>query len=181
MSRIPPVDRNTTNDSVRRTFDAVQKQLGVVPNMIHTGGGSPTGVAVYENGALGDHWRGLLLTCEAGRNVIFGYLPKPEGERSASAVALDLDEDEEDLVVAIQAHGKAKHGMDLKVPTGWDEYLKQVAYFSEAGIPNLKGVVNQGLRPDPIAMEWSNYLFANGAEYQHDQTLIFAATRLTAL
>ena len=28
MSRIPPVDRNTTNDSVRRNFDAVQKQLG---------------------------------------------------------------------------------------------------------------------------------------------------------
>jgi multiple sugar transport system substrate-binding protein len=60
---------------------------------------------------------------------------------------------------------KAKHGMDLKVPTGWDEYLKQVAYFSEAGLPNLKGVVNQGLRPDPIAMEWSNYLFARGGRY----------------
>ena len=31
----------------------------------------------------------------------------------------------------------------------------------------MHGVVNQGLRPDPIAMEWSNYLFANGGEY-HD-------------
>ncbi len=43
------------------------------------GGGSPTGVAFYENGALGDKWRGLLLACEAGRNVVFGYLPKTEG------------------------------------------------------------------------------------------------------
>ena len=34
----------------------------------------------------------------------------------------------------------------------------------------MHGVVNQGLRPDPIAMEWSNYLFANGDEY-HDDAL----------
>ncbi len=43
------------------------------------GGGSPTGVAFYENGALGDKWNGLLLACEAGKNVVFGYLPKPDG------------------------------------------------------------------------------------------------------
>ena len=36
MSRIPPVDRNTTNDSVRKSFDAIQKQLGIVPNMMRT-------------------------------------------------------------------------------------------------------------------------------------------------
>jgi len=41
MSRIPPVDRNTTDDSIRRTFDAVQQQLGVVPNMIRTMAQSP--------------------------------------------------------------------------------------------------------------------------------------------
>jgi hypothetical protein len=43
------------------------------------GGGSPTGVAFYENGSLGDKWSGLLLACEAGKNVVFGYLPKPDG------------------------------------------------------------------------------------------------------
>jgi putative heme-binding domain-containing protein len=43
------------------------------------GGGSPTGVAFYENGALPEKWRGLLLACEAGKNVVFGYLPKPDG------------------------------------------------------------------------------------------------------
>jgi uncharacterized peroxidase-related enzyme len=42
MSRIPPVDRNTTNDSVRRNFDAIQKQLGVVPNMMRTMAQSPS-------------------------------------------------------------------------------------------------------------------------------------------
>lgn len=43
------------------------------------GGGSPTGVAFYENGALGDKFAGTFLSCEAGRNVVFGYQPKPQG------------------------------------------------------------------------------------------------------
>ena len=63
-----------------------------------------------------------------------------------------------------KADFKAKYGMDLGVPKTWDEYLKQVEFFTRG---DMHGVVNQGLRPDPIAMEWSNYLFANGAEY-HD-------------
>jgi hypothetical protein len=42
MSRIPPVDRNTTNDGIRRNFDAIQKQLGVVPNMMRTITQSPS-------------------------------------------------------------------------------------------------------------------------------------------
>jgi ABC-type glycerol-3-phosphate transport system substrate-binding protein len=63
-----------------------------------------------------------------------------------------------------QADFKAKYNMDLRVPQTWDEYLKQVEFFTKDG---FYGVVNQGLRPDPIAMEWSNYLFANGGEY-HD-------------
>jgi multiple sugar transport system substrate-binding protein len=69
---------------------------------------------------------------------------------------------------AHQAAFRAATGRELEVPTAWDEYLAQVAYFSGAGVPNLKGVVNQGLRPDPIAMEWSNYLFARGGRY-HDE------------
>ena len=56
--------------------------------------------------------------------------------------------------------------MDLGVPKTWDEYLKQVEFFTKDG---MHGVVNQGLRPDPIAMEWSNYLFANGGEYHDDK------------
>ena len=43
------------------------------------GGGAPTGMAFYENGALGDKWQGLLLSCETGRNVVFGYQPKAKG------------------------------------------------------------------------------------------------------
>jgi putative membrane-bound dehydrogenase-like protein len=56
-----------------------QEDPGTMPSGDVYGGGSPTGVAFYENGALGDKWQGLLLACEAGKNVIFGYLPKPDG------------------------------------------------------------------------------------------------------
>ena len=31
--------------------------------------------------ALGEKWRGLLLACEAGKNVIFGYQPQPGWRR----------------------------------------------------------------------------------------------------
>lgn len=58
-----------------------QDDPGTMPAGDVYGGGSPTGVAFYENGALGKKWdgQGLLLTCEAGRNVVFGYVPKLSG------------------------------------------------------------------------------------------------------
>ena len=72
----------------------------------------------------------------------------------------DLLEDE-----ANKTAFQEKYGMELKVPETWDEYMKQVEFFTKDG---MYGVVNQGLRPDPIAMEWSNYLFANGGTYMDD-------------
>jgi uncharacterized peroxidase-related enzyme len=59
MSRIKPVDRNTTNESVRTTFDAIQKQLGVVPNMMRTMAQSPSVLDGYL-GLSGALRRGLL-------------------------------------------------------------------------------------------------------------------------
>ncbi|WP_265594490.1 PVC-type heme-binding CxxCH protein [Haloferula sp. BvORR071] len=56
-----------------------QEDPGTMPSGDVYGGGSPTGVAFYENGALGDKWQGLLLACEAGKNVIYGYLPERDG------------------------------------------------------------------------------------------------------
>jgi ABC-type glycerol-3-phosphate transport system substrate-binding protein len=64
-----------------------------------------------------------------------------------------------------QADYKAKYGIDLKIPTTWDEYKKQVEFFSRGG--SLYGTINQGQRGDCISMQWSNYLYANGGHY-HD-------------
>jgi ABC-type glycerol-3-phosphate transport system substrate-binding protein len=73
-----------------------------------------------------------------------------------------------------QAAFKERYGIDLRVPETWDEYMKQVEFFTRDtdgnGQIDFYGVVNQGLRPDPIAMEWSNYLYANGGQYYEEGT-----------
>ena len=52
-----------------------QDDPGVMPAGDRTGAGSPTGVVLYEGDALGEKYRGLLLSADAGRNTIFGYYP----------------------------------------------------------------------------------------------------------
>lgn len=75
---------------------------------------------------------------------------------------------------AEQAAFEEKYGIPLHVPETWDEYLKQVEFFTRDtdgdGQVDFYGVVNQGLRPDPIAMEWSNYLYANGGQYYEEDS-----------
>ncbi|QHT70043.1 c-type cytochrome [Rhodocytophaga rosea] len=56
-----------------------QEDPGVIPAGDNSGAGSPTGVAVYEGDALGAQYRGMLLSADAGRNVIFGYKPEAKG------------------------------------------------------------------------------------------------------
>lgn len=56
-----------------------QEDPGVMPAGDNTGAGSPTGMVFYEGDAFGEQYRGMLLSCEAGKNVIFGYKPKPQG------------------------------------------------------------------------------------------------------
>lgn len=56
-----------------------QDDPGVIPAGDNAGAGSPTGVAVYEGDALGPQYRGMLLSADAGRNVIFAYHPEWKG------------------------------------------------------------------------------------------------------
>lgn len=56
-----------------------QEDPGVMPSGDVYGAGAPTGIVYYEGDALGEGWRGTLLSCEAARNVVFGYKPKPNG------------------------------------------------------------------------------------------------------
>ena len=41
-----------------------------------TGAGAPTGITVIEGDELGKQYRGMLLSADAGRNIIFGYHPQ---------------------------------------------------------------------------------------------------------
>jgi putative membrane-bound dehydrogenase-like protein len=53
-----------------------QDDPGVMPVGDITGAGAPTGITVIEGDELGEQYRGMLLSADAGRNIIFGYHPK---------------------------------------------------------------------------------------------------------
>ena len=52
---------------------------GVVPNFLHTGAGSPTGIAVYEGKLLPETFRNQLIHCDAGPRVVRAYPARPDG------------------------------------------------------------------------------------------------------
>lgn len=56
-----------------------QDDPGVMPAGDNTGAGSPTGVVVYEGDAFGPEYNGMVLSADAGRNVIFAYQPSKKG------------------------------------------------------------------------------------------------------
>lgn len=56
-----------------------QDDPGVAPAGSINGGGGPTGVAVYEGDLLGGEWVGLVLNCDAGRNVVYAHTPVRSG------------------------------------------------------------------------------------------------------
>ena len=56
-----------------------QEDPGVIPAGDKTGPGAPTGFAVYEGDELGEKYRGMLLSADAGRNVVFGFHPVRQG------------------------------------------------------------------------------------------------------
>ena len=46
---------------------------GVVPNVLQTGAGSPTGMVIYEGNLLPEKFHGLMIHCDAGPNVVRAY------------------------------------------------------------------------------------------------------------
>lgn len=56
-----------------------QNDPGVVPNLLQTGGGSPTGICVYEGTLLPDMFHGQLVHCDAGPGVVRAYPTTADG------------------------------------------------------------------------------------------------------
>lgn len=52
---------------------------GVVPNLLQTGAGSPTGLLVYEGDLLPKVYRNQVIHCDAGPNVVRSYPVKKAG------------------------------------------------------------------------------------------------------
>jgi putative membrane-bound dehydrogenase-like protein len=51
---------------------------GVVPNLLQTGAGSPSGILIYEGSLLPSQFQNQLIHAEPGRNVVRSYLVKKE-------------------------------------------------------------------------------------------------------
>lgn len=52
---------------------------GVVPNLLQTGAGSPTGICVYEGTLLPEVFHNQVIHCDAGPNVVRAYPVKKDG------------------------------------------------------------------------------------------------------
>jgi putative membrane-bound dehydrogenase-like protein len=52
---------------------------GVVPNLLQTGSGSPTGILIYEGTMLPEVFRSQLIHCEPGHNVVRSYVVENDG------------------------------------------------------------------------------------------------------
>jgi putative membrane-bound dehydrogenase-like protein len=62
---------------------------GVVPNLLHTGAGSPTGIVVYEGDLLPGVFHNQVLHCDAGPNVVRSY-PSEKSGAGYSAKTVDI-------------------------------------------------------------------------------------------
>ncbi|MBO0930080.1 PVC-type heme-binding CxxCH protein [Fibrella aquatilis] len=52
---------------------------GVVPNLLQTGAGSPTGIIVYEGSLLPARYQNQIIHCDAGPNVVRSYAVEKAG------------------------------------------------------------------------------------------------------
>ncbi len=56
-----------------------QNDPGVVPNLLQTGAGSPTGITVYEGDLLPKVFQGEMIHCDAGPRVVRAYPVEKDG------------------------------------------------------------------------------------------------------
>ena len=71
------VDENGQPDKPRQHWH--QNDPGVVPNLLETGNGSPTGITIYEGKLLPEVFRNQILHCDAGPRIVRAYPVKKEG------------------------------------------------------------------------------------------------------
>lgn len=64
---------------------------------------------------------------------------------------------------------KAEYGIELRTPVTWDEYWKQIKFFTRDtdgdGKKDFYGTVIQGQRGDCVSMQWANFLYSQGGRF----------------
>lgn len=66
-------------DSERPAYHWHLSDPGVVPNLLQTGNGSPTGIALYEGRLLPEVFRNQMIHCDAGPRVVRAYPVEKQG------------------------------------------------------------------------------------------------------
>ncbi|MEY2410084.1 MAG: hypothetical protein QOF48_2754, partial [Verrucomicrobiota bacterium] len=66
-------------DEEKSPYHWYQQDPGVVPNLLHTGNGSPTGITVYEGTLLPEVFRNQVIHCDAGPRVVRAYPVQNDG------------------------------------------------------------------------------------------------------
>jgi putative membrane-bound dehydrogenase-like protein len=64
---------------------------GVVPTLLLTGAGSPTGICVYEGQLLPEVFRNQVIHCDAGPNIVRAYVTKKDGAGYKAEIVNILD------------------------------------------------------------------------------------------
>jgi putative membrane-bound dehydrogenase-like protein len=64
---------------------------GVVPTMLLTGAGSPTGICVYEGTLLPEVFRNQIIHCDAGPSIVRAYITKKDGAGYKAEIVNILD------------------------------------------------------------------------------------------
>lgn len=59
---------------------------------------------------------------------------------------------------------QSEFGKELALPGTIEEYVELCKWMTKQG-KDMSGVVMQGARPDPIVVEWANYLFSCGGDF----------------
>ena len=68
---------------------------GVIPNLLQTGAGSPTGIIVYEGSLLPQQYYGQMIHCEPGLNVVRSYPVSKNGAGYKATISNILHDDDD--------------------------------------------------------------------------------------
>lgn len=68
-----------------------QNDPGVIPNLLHTGAGSPTGICIYEGETLPPVFQGQMIHCDAGPNIVRAYPVQSAGAGFSAEIVNVLD------------------------------------------------------------------------------------------
>ncbi len=72
-----------------------QNDPGIIPNLLQTGAGSPTGMIIYEGSLLPQEFQGQMIHCEPGANTVRSYPVTKDGAGYKASILNILHDDDD--------------------------------------------------------------------------------------